>query len=333
MWDVDEIDRAVKRLCGIGALVPAILAIAATTTLAASPGSYEPTTELPNAPLSFAVNGAASIDREDLVIGIDKVRLTYLLRNLTPGEHTLPMAFALPDIDTLELDGAAVALPAYDSQNPTNFLGFWTMIDGAAVAPDVNARALLLGVIDVTAAVADASLPIYPLAPDMTDRIAQMKPEVRADYVKRGILNGMTDPPSPAWTLRTGFHWSVTLPADRAVTIQHGYRPVLGSDIWSAEIAADLTERYCLPGELVDRLNGRLVAGDPPVVYWMTYEPGLKSHMRGKSAAFNLTIEKPGEKGDVSTCFRNLKKTSPTALEWSATDHMQSDDIHVLFVE
>lgn len=300
---------------------------------AAAQSSYEPTTELPSGPLIFAVNGSVAIDREDLVIGIDKVRLTYLLRNLTPREHTMPMAFALPDIDTLELDGAAVALPSYDPQNPTNFLGFWTMIDGAAVQPDVNARALLLGVIDVTAAITAAEMPLYPLAPDMPDRIAQLKPDMRADFVRRGILNGMSDPPTPAWTLRTGFHWPLAIGADRSVTVQHGYRPVLGSDVWSAEISADLKERYCLSTELVTRLNAKLAAGDPPVVYWMTFEPGQKAHMRGRSAAFNLTIEKPSETGEVATCTKGLKKVSSTALEWSATDHLQSDDIHVLFVE
>lgn len=299
---------------------------------AAGQGSYEPTTELPGGGLAFTANGAVSIDREDIVIGIDKVRLTYLLRNLSGSEHTMPMAFALPDIDALELDGAAVAVPAYDNQNPTNFTGFWTMIDGRSVTPEVNIRALLLGLIDVSRAVMDADLPLYPLAPDIADRIAQLKPEVRTDLAKRGILNGMADPPTPAWTLRTGFHWPVAIAADRVATIQHGYRPILGSDVWSADVAADLTERYCLSKELVARLNAKLTAGDPPVIYWMTYEPGLKAHMRGRSTAFNLTIEKPSEKGEVSTCFKGLKQ-NPTALEWSATDHLLSEDLHVLFVE
>lgn len=321
-----------NRRTGIVGLLLAIVTVAGAAR-ATGQGSYEPTTELPGGALAFAVNGTVAIDREDIVLGIDKVRLSYLLRNLTPREHTMPMAFALPDIDALELDGAAVAIPGYDTQNPTNFLGFWTMIDGSSVSPDVNVRALLLGVIDVSRDVTDAGVPLYPLAPDIADRIAQMKPAQRADFVKRGILNGMVDPPSPAWTLRTGFHWPVTIPADRVATIQHGYRPVLGSDAWSAELSGDLTDRYCLPRDLVERLNAKLAAGDPPVVYWMTYEPGTKAHMRGRSTAFNLTIEKPSDKGEVSTCFKGLKKTSPTTLEWSAKDHLQTDDIHVLFVE
>src|SRR5690606_8128248 len=117
------------------------------------------------------------------------------------------------------------------------------------------------GTIDVARNLADAGIPIYPFAPDMADRIAQLPPEARADLVKRGILNGTIDPPAPAWTLRTGFHWPVAVAADRSVTVQHGYRPILGSDVWSEENAADLTARFCLVPDVVQRLNAKLKAG------------------------------------------------------------------------
>lgn len=295
--------------------------------------SYEPTTELPMGSLAFASNGMVAIEREDVVIGIDKVRLSFLLRNVTARDIILPMAFSLPDIDMLELDGAAVAVPAYDNQNPTNFLGFWTMIDGKAVSPTVNARALVLGVSDVTRVLGESDLPLYPFAPEMADKISQLKPDVRANLIGRGVLNGMVDPPAPAWTLRTGFHWPVAIAADKSTTIQHGYKPILGSDAWSAELSVDLAERYCIPAEVVSRLNARLEAGDAPIVYWMSYEPGAKSHMKGRAAVFNLTLEKPSEQGAVATCFRGLKQGASAAIEWSARDYHQSDDIHILFVE
>lgn len=243
------------------------------------------------------------------------------------------MAFPLPDIDTLELDGAAIAMPAYDNQNPTNFLGFWTMIDGKPVDPSVNTRALVLGVADVTRSLTDSNLPLYPFAPEMADRISQLTPETRADFAARGILNAMVDPPAPAWTLRTGFHWPVDLAADKSVTVQHGYKPILGSDVWTAELAPDLTARFCIPPEMTARLDAKLASGDAPIVYWMSYEPGPKAHMKGRSTQFNLTLEKPSEQGFTASCFKGLKATSSTALEWSAADHLQSDELHVLFIE
>lgn len=313
------------------ALVLAIGIVAGPSSVQAQ-SSYEPTSELPGGALSFAANGSIAIDREDIIIGIDKVRLTYVLRNLTGREHAMPMAFLLPDIDMLELDGAAVAVPAYDTQNPTNFLAFWTMIDGKPVVPDVNVRALLLGTIDVTRTLTESGVPLYPLAPDMADRIAQLSPAARADFVKRGILNGTIDPPAPSWTLRTGFHWPLLIAPDRSTTVQHGYRPILGSDVWSEEIAADLTARFCLAPEVVQRLNTKLKAGEQTVVYWMTYEPGSKAHLRGISANLNVTIEKPSDQGIMSTCFKGMK-TTPAALEWSASGHLLSEDLHIMFVE
>jgi len=327
IWD----HPALKWLVTIVALALAVGRIASASHAVAQ-GSYEPTSELPGGTLSFAANGSIAIDREDIVIGIDKVRLTYVLRNLTGREHAMPMAFVLPDIDMLELDGASVALPAYDSQNPTNFLGFWTMIDGKPVAPEVNVRALVLGTIDISRNLTGAGLPLYPLSPDMADRIAQLPPATRTDFVRRGILNGMIDPPAPAWTLRTGFHWPLVVAPDRSTTVQHGYRPVLGSDVWSEENAADLTARFCLTPDVVQRLDAKRKAGDQTVVYWMTYEPGAKSHLRGVSANLNLTIEKPSDQGIVSTCFKGMKQT-PSAIEWSARDQLLSEDLHILFVE
>ena len=159
-------------LCG-ALLSSALLCVIGTADAGQPP--VEPTTELAAGGLVFAGKDALVVERKDLVIGIDKIRITYVVRNADATDRTALMVFALPTIDMAALDGAPVAIPSYDPQNPTNFVGFWTMIDGKAAEPEVDINAKALGHVDVTTLLQAHRIPLYPFDADMGETLARCR--------------------------------------------------------------------------------------------------------------------------------------------------------------
>jgi hypothetical protein len=325
--------RCARGWAATAILIVTVAALDLAAPAASARTSYEPTEELATGSLIYGSFGALVTEREDLVVGLDKIQVTYLIRNAGSHDRTTTIVFPLPDIDMAALDGAAVAVPAFDPQNPTNFIGFWALLDGKAVAPHVDVRAKALGWIDVSSTLTSLGLPLYPLDPAMEDKLAQLKASTRADLAVRGIVNLVDGVAQPLWTLRTAFHWPVTFPFGKLVTIQLGYRPVIGSALWTTDNAEALVERFCVDKATADALTAKAAADEPVTVYWVHYQPGKGAALKGPSARFNLTIEKPDVSSITATCRQGLKPGTPLTLELSTEDSINDEDINVLFVE
>jgi hypothetical protein len=290
-----------------------------------------PTQELPSGGLVFVVGEKVQIEREDLIIALDRIEVTYVMSSADKSRVSLAMAFPLPTIDLAALQGTDVAVPAFDPANPTNFVGFWTLIDGQPVEPEVDVRAVAVGHIDVTRRLLEVGLPLYPLADDIADKLATLPTDVRDDLVDASILTVVDDVTRPIWALQTVFHWRAAIAGSAAVTIQHHYKPITGSTKWSAEFAETARKKYCLSNEAVVSLDRRAAAGKAPTVYWVHYHPAANSWVKGTSETFRLTIDKGA--GMASTCVPGLRAASGTTLELVATDRSDESDIDVLFVE
>ena len=117
-----------------GRIAAVMVAAGASMALA-----LEPTVELPAGGLLFAAHDTITVDNELLTIGLDRIEINYRLRSTAATPRVVPMAFPLPTIDKGALGTAEVVLPAFDSRNPTNFVGFWTTFDGVPVEPEDTA--------------------------------------------------------------------------------------------------------------------------------------------------------------------------------------------------
>ncbi len=319
------------RTSSIHAVVALFVAsLVATTTPVLAIG---PTQELPAGGLVFAGQDKTEITSEDLTIGIDRVDITYVLRTADRERSALAIAFPMPTIDLAQLQGSDVAMSAFDPSNPTNFVGFWALIDGQPVEPEVDVRAFSVGLIDVTRRLLDLGLPLNPLAADVAERLAELTSDVRNDLADSSIVSVVDNIVKPLWALRTVFHWRVIVTSMAPVTIQHHYKPITGSAIWSATIAEQLKMKYCLSDEDAALLDRRAAEGKAPTVYWVHYHPAANTWIRGPSEAFRLTIDKGNTDSIASTCIKGLVPTSATTLELIASDRTDDTEIDVLFIE
>lgn len=313
-------------------------AIAATTLTLLLAGTAParalgPTTELASGGLVFAGLDRVRVTREDLIIGLDRIELSYVLSAADRDRVSLAIAFPLPVIDTAQLQTAELAVPAYDPSNPTNFVGFWTLVDGVPVEPEVDVRALAVGHIDVTRRLLELGVPLYPFAADIAERLAMLPAEARTDLEDGSIIGEVEMVTKPQWALHTVFHWRTVVTDTAPVTIQHRYKPVAGSAPWSPEIAETAKQKYCLSEMDAAALDRRATSGAPPTVYWVHYHPPANAWIKGSSETFRLTIDK-GRAGSIAaTCTPGLRSVSETMLEVIAADRTDDSEIDVLFVE
>ena len=184
--------------------------MAASAMLAGAQSAFaasEPTSELPAGGLVYAGQQTLVTEREDITIGPRAVSVSYVIRNTGDEARTALMAFPLPDIDMLALDGAAVVFPATDLQNAVNFASVSAQVDGLPAALAVETRALTLGLLDVTQRLQALGLPLSPLHAETTDRLAALPAAAQAELAARGVVRTGDGQIEPLWHLKTTFHW------------------------------------------------------------------------------------------------------------------------------
>ena len=312
-------------LCRVGGLV---LALGAGAAAAA-----EPSTDLPAGGLVYAGQPTLITRLEDIAIGVDAVRVKYTIVNVAADARRYVMAFALPDIDMMALDGASVANAGFDPANPANYVGFSAAFDGLRVEPQVEARALSLGLIDASARLRELGLPLYPMHPEMGNLLAALPESVKTELVERSMMRIADGQPEAMWTLKTTLHWVQPVASSQPHTVEIAYRPISGDGVWNLDTAAALQQRYCVPQAAVDALNRRAAAGKPADVRALQFLASMGASARGAVGEYRVALE-PAGKQQVYTCREGLVVTGSAVRRATAqSDAMPDDDIQVLFVE
>jgi hypothetical protein len=292
----------------------------------------EPTTELPAGGLAFAGGGALVLERESIVIGSGRVQTSYIVRNSAPVAHATLVALALPDVDMLQLDGAAVENPAYDPKNPANFIGLAALVDGAPAEMMVEEHALALGLVDVTALLRATGLPLYPLAPDLQARLVTMPDIEKARLAARSVIRMADGQIEPRWVLKSTFFWQQEFGPGQVRTLSASYQPVAGSGAWTSDLAATLKQRFCVPDTAAAALSSRAAAGTPAAVKWVNFLAQAGASARGPAASYQLSVDTTAKEKAYS-CRSGLTEAARSSLTETTSDHVPDEEILVLFVE
>ena len=302
-------------------------------TLAVVPklAAAEPNSELPAGGLAYAALQSLVTEREDIVVAADRVRATYIVRNSGDEPRSTLVAFALPDIDMLSLDGALINNPAYDPQNPANFVAFSAQVDGQPVETFVESRALALGLIDVTQTLKNLKLPLYPLHPEISEQLAALPDAAKTELLQRNLVRVADGQLEPLWHLKTTLFWQQPFAVGQVRTIVIGYRPIGGSGPWTSETAAVFKQRYCVSDATAAALDGRAAKGEPADVKWVHYLAYAGASARGAAASYRTAIEASGKQSGF-TCRQGLTGKA-SSRETTLTDYIGDEEIQVLFVE
>ena len=308
----------------------ASLALASAVAIGSAPGiAAGGSNELPAGGLSFAANPSISIEQQDIQLSRDLITLNYTLRNDAQSPQAILIAFSLPELDTSALSDGEVILP---SAEPANFVQFTLEVDGQMPSYNVEQRALALG-LDVSPVLTRNRIPYFPFAASSQDKLAGLSAGERLDLLERGILKEEGPAVVAAWTLKTVAYWRQSLQAGQKINIVVSYRPIVGVASYKTETLQSLRKRSCL-SEAQEVAIAKLPAegGIAPTFTSVGLLAANGGDQLGPAHRIRILIETGDQSTIVATCREGLKRTGPTQLEWTATDYLLDEDLHVSFV-
>jgi hypothetical protein len=297
--------------------------------------------------LVFTHSPDVSLESENLKISPKVISVRYQFVNQTAQPVTLTVAFPLPDIDLSE--GENYSIPDND---PNNFLGFKTRVDGRPINFSVHQNAFL-GAKNISAALRDAGVPLMPIGLEQI-RLADLPQSTRDQLIQQGLLlkNGADDQGRQlyegAWTVKTAAVRQQTFAPGRTVTVEHRYHPSVGMSFdtvlrkglrlnkaMAAEVARYRKE-YCIGEDFLAMLDK--LAGEGEVNSANIQERRIKYALKsganwaGPIKDFKLTIDK--EKADrlISFCANEARPVSPTLIELTSKDFTPDKDLKILIV-
>jgi uncharacterized protein DUF4424 len=297
--------------------------------------------------LVFTRSADVSLESEDLTITPDMVVVRYRFLNQAPNPVTLTVAFPLPDIDLSEGDNYAIP-----TNDPTNFLGFETKVDGKPISFTVHQTAFL-GTKDISAALRGAGVPLLPIGTQQT-RLSDLPQSTRDQLIGQGLLlqNGTDDRGRQlyegAWTVKTAAVRQQTFPPNRPVVVEHRYHTSLGVSFdtvlrkglrQNKAMAAEIEryrKTYCVGDAFLaslDRLAGSAEANSAKLQERrISYILKTGANWAGPIKDFRLTVDKQKADRLVSFCADNIKTLSPTVVEVTAKDFTPDKDLKILIV-
>jgi hypothetical protein len=286
-----------------------------------------------------------SLDKEDLYLSADEVRVDYLFTNTGSEDIEALVAFPLPDQDLSDFDA--------NVQDFRTALNFETAVDGAPVDYDIVVQAIVNDE-DVTAGLAAFGFdPYTPRDWDSYDTaLKALAPEQMDDAVNRGFFErDASNPESPAyyprWKVRTIVTRTQLFPAGRTIAVSHRYKPVAGGSVggaldrqyrndgWSKEHAAD----FCIEDSwfaTFDKALAKRATDANPSPYtevWLGYVLSTGASWKGPIGDFRLVVDKGKPENLVSFCADGVNKIAPTQFEVRKTDFEPLEDLKILIVE
>jgi Domain of unknown function (DUF4424) len=305
------------------------------------------TAELSVGGLVFTRSADVSMEAEELKITPELVNVRYRFLNLTPAPVTLTVAFPLPDIDLSDAEN--YNFPADD---PVNFVGFETKVDGKPITFNIHQQAFLSDQ-DVTAKLRDIGVPLLPIGAQQS-KLSELPPAARARLIEQGLLqqSGTNEKGQPlydaAWTVKTSVVRQQTFPPNRPVMVEHRYRTSLGvsfdtvlrnglrsNKAMEREVERYRT-RYCVQDDFlaaIDKLGAASEANTEKLQERrISYVLKTGANWAGPIKDFTLVVDKGKPDRLVSFCGDNIVKISPTAFQIRAKDFAPNRDLAILIV-
>jgi hypothetical protein len=285
-----------------------------------------------------------SLDKEDLYLSQEEVRVRYEFSNTSSKDITALVAFPLPDLPTGEQEAGQMV----DYRQRMNFT---TTVDGKPVQLNIVEQSFLNGK-DISESLRAAGIPLNSDHPDFDEIINRMDDPARQVLVKDGVIieEGSDGNPiwGPRWTLRTTVTRKQTFPANSTIKVEHRYVPIVGGSVagalepqyrhewWSKS----QVRKYCIEKSWLRafdkmREQRRRKGSDQPAGYsetWLGYVLSSGANWKGPIKTFRLVVDKGKPESLVSFCADGVKKISPTEFEIRKTNYEPHADINVLFI-
>jgi hypothetical protein len=293
--------------------------------------------------LVFVKQADIRMAAEDLRISPKEVKVRYEFVNDGKSDVATVVAFPMPDIDVREFWYEPLGTTL---DHTANFMGFALTVDGKAVTPTLDERAVLDGR-DVTALVKAAGLPINIAGSDLVARIDKLAPAQKKTLAAEGLVEVDGNDTHPHWVAKTSYWWHQSFAAGKTVVIEHRYQPVTGQSFFgelslaTKEQFDDYNRNFCIDDATKAAIRARIARLDkngPNGSYLQSYrtEFVLKTaaNWKGPIGRFHLTVDKLAPANVLSMCWGDdLKKTGPTTFESTRENFAPARDVKVLVLQ
>ena len=279
--------------------------------------------------------GSIAMDKEELFISKDEVRVDYVFRNTQDQPHTYLVAFPMPEIEAPGYLESDIGVP---DREKDNFMNFSVTVAGKAVEPKLEMRALTGG-IDVTDKIIALGISLNPLATATREAINKLPRGKLDDLITMGALRVYEDTVDAQWTLRTSYYWRQTFPANATLQVAHRYTPAFGSAFFYKGLLEDndYMAKFCIDDGTKKAISRKL-ASRPEVNPYLAeheiqYVLSSGANWFGPIKDFRLVVDKGKPDAILSLCMDGVKKISPTQFEVRKTDFEPKDDINIMLVQ
>ena len=304
--------------------------------------------------LTFDQTDAVAMEEEQLFIGIDKIAVDYVFRNLTDADVTGEVIFPMPPIPVWrESDWN---LPA--DLDRANLVAFTAVVDGREVAVSVDRIAVVepewqegrplsfqydTPGADVTADLARLGIPLTLDDAKVTQALTALTPEQKAEATALGLASFDDGYTYATWSVILRYHWTQTFPANAVVKISHEYENRSGGGLfgWTEppeEYMQSYIDQYCIDAGTSKAMMKALQNpqgdefGNYGTAYNISYVLRTANSWAGPIGKFTLTLDKGDPKNVISLCANGVKKTGPTTFVVEKTNYSPDRDLEVLIV-
>jgi hypothetical protein len=297
--------------------------------------------------LVFTRSAEVSMESEELKITPEVISVRYRFLNLTPNPVTLTVGFPLPDVDMSEAENRS-----FPTDDPVNFVGFETKVDGKPVTFQIHQQAFL-GDEDVSPKLRDIGAPLLPIGTHQL-KLSELPQATRDRLIEQGLLqqSGTDEKGQPlydaTWTVKTSMVRQQTFPPNRPVVVEHSYRTSLGisfdtvlrSGLRRNKALENEVQRYrtlyCIQDDFlagIDKLGGASEINTEKLQERrISYVLKTGANWAGPIKDFTLVVDKGKPDRLVSFCGDNIVKISPTAFQLKAKDFTPNKDLGILIV-
>lgn len=272
------------------------------------------------------------MEKEELFLSTENVKVDYLFRNASATDRTHIVAFPVPLIEPglyVERD-----MPIADRESD-NFLNFTVTADGKPITPKLELRALS-GVIDITDRLVAMGIPLNPLKAETERAMSKLSAAQKQELDILGAKTELDGNAAPYWTLKAAYYWEQTFPTGKTIAVSHTYHPGTGAWFYYPEMAVDeqIIERFCLDRTGIDALKRSGTRNGLPweLAKEIEYVLTTGANWAGPIGDFRLVVDKGQPDALVSFCEEGVTKISPTQFEVRRQDFTPSRDLRILVV-
>ena len=299
--------------------------------------------------LEFIAHGEIAMEREELFISKDEIRVVYTFRNDSDTDHDLLVAFPMPDI--VPNHWSPVAFPMGPADN---LFEFETTFNGEPVDATLHEYAYAAGV-DRTKLLQKLGLPIVPISQEAIDAVDALDDETTAELLHLGMAvpdefdagEGWETHHWPMWTYRATYTWEATFPAREKVVVEHRYKPSVGGTAGVSFLSepyedydprAEYLQKYCTDDGFIAAVEKTMDNPAEPwtapfTESWISYILTTGANWAGGIENFRLVVDKGSEDNLISFCGEDVKKIGPTTFEMVKTDFWPQDELNILILE